>query len=217
VLGTGRNARRDVFAGRRCGDRSGQRRAPNARALEQPSSAHRQHFVFHHHAGPSCRGLRRGRPLLQPASEAVAKAEGDYHGAPGDRSSSLGCDYRAFRDVEFHDDEVALTCLGEGSTSQGEFWEALNTASNNKLPSSSALKTTATRSARRRGQYARRKHLHAKSRIFPNFHFAEIDGTGRRSLPARVSSRRSPLPRRSRACVCPRTLRSPVFPLALGR
>ena len=39
-------------------------------------------------------------------------------------------DYRAFHDVEFHGDEVVLACLGEGSTSQGEFWEAINTASN---------------------------------------------------------------------------------------
>ena len=51
--------------------------------------------------------------------EAAAKVEGDY---------------RAFRDVEFHGDEVVLATLGEGSTSQGEFWEALNTASNRKLP-----------------------------------------------------------------------------------
>src|SRR6516225_9573065 len=43
-------------------------------------------------------------------------------------------DYREFRDVAFHGDEVVLTCIGEGSTSQGEFWEALNTASNQKLP-----------------------------------------------------------------------------------
>ena len=45
--------------------------------------------------------------------EAAAKAEGDY---------------RAFRDVKFQGDEVVFTSLGEGSTSQGEFWEALNTA-----------------------------------------------------------------------------------------
>src|SRR6266568_9430051 len=51
--------------------------------------------------------------------EAAAKADGDY---------------RAYRDVTFHGDEVVLACVGEGSTSQGEFWEALNTASNQKLP-----------------------------------------------------------------------------------
>ncbi len=34
----------------------------------------------------------------------------------------------------FHNDEVTYVSLGEGTTSQGEFWEALNTASNLKLP-----------------------------------------------------------------------------------
>src|SRR6201997_2144789 len=43
-------------------------------------------------------------------------------------------DYRAWRDVTFHGDEIVYISLGEGSTSQGEFWEALNTASNEKLP-----------------------------------------------------------------------------------
>jgi 2-oxoisovalerate dehydrogenase E1 component len=35
---------------------------------------------------------------------------------------------------EFRDDEVVLVTTGDGTTSQGEFWEALNTASNLKLP-----------------------------------------------------------------------------------
>ncbi|TVP76531.1 MAG: dehydrogenase [Gemmatimonadales bacterium] len=34
----------------------------------------------------------------------------------------------------FEDDEVAVVCTGDGTTSEGEFWEALNTACNLKLP-----------------------------------------------------------------------------------
>ena len=42
----------------------------------------------------------------------------------------------AMRDAidEFESDEVVLCTTGEGQTSQGEFWEALNSASNMKLP-----------------------------------------------------------------------------------
>src|SRR4030081_355415 len=34
----------------------------------------------------------------------------------------------------FQKDEVVLVCTGEGTTSEGEFWESLNSASNLKLP-----------------------------------------------------------------------------------
>ncbi len=94
--------------------------------------------------------------------EAAAKADGDY---------------RAYRDVTFHGDEVVLACVGEGSTSQGEFWEALNTASNQKLPVIFMIEDNG---------YAISVPVEVNtpggniSRLvanFPNFHFAEIDGT----------------------------------------
>jgi len=34
----------------------------------------------------------------------------------------------------FEEDEIALVCSGDGATSEGEFWEALNTACNLRLP-----------------------------------------------------------------------------------
>jgi 2-oxoisovalerate dehydrogenase E1 component len=94
--------------------------------------------------------------------EAAAKHEGDY---------------RAFKDVKFHGDEVVYTSLGEGSTSQGEFWEALNTASNEKLPVLFVVEDN---------EYAISTPVEVNtpggniSKLvanFPNFHFAEVDGT----------------------------------------
>jgi 2-oxoisovalerate dehydrogenase E1 component len=38
------------------------------------------------------------------------------------------------REDHFHADEIVFTSLGEGSTSEGEFWEALNVACNKRLP-----------------------------------------------------------------------------------
>ena len=38
------------------------------------------------------------------------------------------------RESQFHGDEIVYTSLGEGSTSEGEFWEALNAACTRQLP-----------------------------------------------------------------------------------
>ncbi|MBT9329761.1 alpha-ketoacid dehydrogenase subunit alpha/beta [Paracidobacterium acidisoli] len=88
-----------------------------------------------------------------------------------------GRDYRQFRDVGFHDDEVTLACIGEGSTSQGEFWEAISIASNLRLPMVFLIEDNG---------YAISVPVEVNtpggniSRVvsgFPNFYFAEVDGT----------------------------------------
>jgi 2-oxoisovalerate dehydrogenase E1 component len=109
---------------------------------------------------------------------AVGCAEaGRYFSRHPEAAEKHGGDYRAFKDVTFHGDEVVYTSLGEGSTSQGEFWEALNTASNQKLPVLFVVEDN---------EYAISTPVEVNtpggniSKLvanFPNFYFAEVDGT----------------------------------------
>ena len=109
---------------------------------------------------------------------AVGCAEaGRYFSNHPDSAAKVTGDYREFKNVKFHGDEVVYVSIGEGSTSQGEFWESLNTASNAKLPVLYVVEDNG---------YAISTPVEANtpggniSRLvanFPNFHFAEIDGT----------------------------------------
>src|SRR5208283_1361887 len=102
---------------------------------------------------------------------------GRYFSRHPEAATEADGDYRAFRDVDFHGDELVFTSLGEGSTSQGEFWEAMNTASNQKLPVIFCVEDNG---------YAISVPVEVNtpggniSRLvanFPNFYFAEVDGT----------------------------------------
>ncbi|MGB7599909.1 MAG: dehydrogenase E1 component subunit alpha/beta [Candidatus Sulfotelmatobacter sp.] len=86
-------------------------------------------------------------------------------------------DYRHFKDVSFRGDEVTYVSLGDGTTSEGEFWEAMNAAALNKLPVIFCVQDNG---------YAISVPVEVQtaggsiSRLvsgFPNFHFEEVDGT----------------------------------------
>jgi 2-oxoisovalerate dehydrogenase E1 component len=93
-------------------------------AEADPSSGGRQ--MPSHWGHRQLRIVSTSSPTGTQFLQAVGTAEGAW------RARRL--DDMRERVESFEDDEIVLCTTGEGQTSQGEFWEALNTASNLKLP-----------------------------------------------------------------------------------
>ena len=70
-----------------------------------------------------------------------------------------------------------MSRIGEGSTSQGEFWEALNTASNEKLPVIFVVEDNGYAISVPVEVNTPGGNISRLVQNFPNFYFAEIDGT----------------------------------------
>jgi 2-oxoisovalerate dehydrogenase E1 component len=145
-------------------------------AAADPSSGGRQ--MPSHWSNPLLHIVSQSSSTTTQCLQAVGCAEaGRYFARHPEAAARAEGDYRQFKKVEFHGDEVVYVSLGEGATSQGEFWESLNTASNAKLPVLFVVEDN---------EYAISVPVEVNtpggniSRLvanFPNFHFAEIDGT----------------------------------------
>ena len=145
-------------------------------AAADPASGGRQ--MPCHWGSPQLNIVSTSSSTATQILHAVGVAEaGRYFGKFPEAAAKNPEDYRAFHDVKFEVDEIVLTCIGEGSTSQGEFWEALNSASNQKLPVVFLVEDNG---------YAISVPVEVNtpggniSRLvanFPNFFFAEVDGT----------------------------------------
>ena len=122
--------------------------------------------------------VTQSSPTGTQALQAVGCAEaGRYFSRHPEAAKKVSGDYRQFKDVIFHGDEAVYISLGEGTTSQGEFWEALNTASTRKLPVLFVVEDN---------EYAISVPVEVQtpggniSKLvagFPGFHFEEFDGT----------------------------------------
>ncbi|MGB6677797.1 MAG: dehydrogenase E1 component subunit alpha/beta [Terriglobales bacterium] len=145
-------------------------------AAADPQSGGRQ--MPSHWSFPKLNVVTQSSPTGSQILQAVGCAEGGrYFASRPQAAMKTEGDYRQFKDVQFQGDEVTYVSLGDGATSEGEFWEAMNTASNRKLPVVFVVQDNG---------YAISVPVEVQtaggniSRLvagFPNFHFEEIDGT----------------------------------------
>jgi len=145
-------------------------------AADDPSSGGRQ--MPSHWSFPKLNIVTQSSPTGTQILQAVGCAEaGRYLAAHPESAKKASGDYREFKEVRFHGDEVTYVSLGDGTTSEGEFWEALNYASNRKLPVIFVVEDN---------EYAISVPVEVQtaggniSRLvagFPDFHFEEVDGT----------------------------------------
>jgi 2-oxoisovalerate dehydrogenase E1 component len=145
-------------------------------AADDPSSGGRQ--MPSHWGYERLNVVTQSSPTGTQILQAVGCAEaGRYFSSRPKAAQKAEGDYRQFKDVEFQGDEITYVSLGDGTTSEGEFWEALNTASNRRLPVIFCVQDN---------EYAISVPVEVQtpggniSRVvsgFPNFHFEEIDGT----------------------------------------
>jgi 2-oxoisovalerate dehydrogenase E1 component len=145
-------------------------------AANDPNSGGRQ--MPSHWSYPKLNVVTQSSPTGSQVLQAVGCAEaGRYFAAHPDATEKTTGDYREFKSVQSHGDEVTYVSLGDGTTSEGEFWEGLNTASNRRLPVVFVVQDN---------EYAISVPVEVQtaggniSRLvagFPNFHFEEVDGT----------------------------------------
>jgi len=145
-------------------------------AADDPSSGGRQ--MPSHWGYNRLNIVTQSSPTGTQILQAVGCAEAGLYYARHPQATRKGnSDYREFKHVSFEPDEVTYVSLGDGTTSEGEFWEALNSASNRKLPVVFVVQDN---------EYAISVPVEVQtaggniSRLvanFPNFHFEEIDGT----------------------------------------
>src|SRR5271165_5231730 len=148
-------------------------------AADDPSSGGRQ--MPSHWGYPKLNIVTQSSPTGSQILQAVGCAEAGRYFARRPKSAEIPpkttLDYRQFKDVTFQGDEVTYVSLGDGTTSEGEFWEALNAAALNKLPVIFCIQDNG---------YAISVPIEMQtaggsiSRLvsgFPNFHFEEVDGT----------------------------------------
>ena len=145
-------------------------------AAADPSSGGRQ--MPSHWGSPPLNIVTSSSPTGTQFLQAIGCAEaGRYFCHHPEAARKATGDYRQFKDVQFHGDEVVYVSAGDGATSEGEFWEAMNTASNEKLPVLFLIEDNAYAISVPVEVQTAGGNISRLVRNFPNFYFAECDGT----------------------------------------
>ncbi len=148
-------------------------------AATDPASGGRQ--MPSHWSDPKLHVVSESSSTATQCLQAVGCAEASLyfsqHPEAAQTPDSAHPDYRQFHAVDFHGDEVVYVSIGEGATSQGEFWESISIASNLKLPvlfvvEDNGYAISVPVEVNTPGGNI--SHLLA---AFPHFHFEEVDGT----------------------------------------
>lgn len=151
-------------------------------AAADPASGGRQ--MPSHWSDPKLNIVTQSSPTGSQCLQAVGCAEAGRYLARHPEAAKKPkfahgqiADYRAFKDVRFFGDEVVYVSLGDGTTSQGEFWESLNTASNLRLPVLFVVEDNGYAISVPVEVNTPGGNISKLVANFPNFYFAEIDGT----------------------------------------
>ena len=145
-------------------------------AADDPNSGGRQ--MPSHWGHKKLNIVSQSSPTGTQFLQAVGCAEaGRYFSNNPKAAEKAEGDYRQFKDVEFKGDEVTYVSCGDGTTSEGEFWEALNSASNLKLPVLFVVEDNEYAISVPVEVGTAGGNISKLVQGFPNFHFSEFDGT----------------------------------------
>jgi 2-oxoisovalerate dehydrogenase E1 component len=145
-------------------------------AADDPNSGGRQ--MPSHWGHRKLNIVTQSSPTGTQFLQAVGCAEaGRFFAAHPGAAKKQDGDYRQFKDIVFHGDEVVYVSCGEGTTSQGEFWEAMNSAANLKLPVLFLVEDNGYAISVPVEVQTAGGNISTLVSNFPNFFFADCDGT----------------------------------------
>jgi 2-oxoisovalerate dehydrogenase E1 component len=145
-------------------------------AAADPSSGGRQ--MPSHWSIPRLNIVSQSSSVTTQCLQAVGCAEaGRYLATHPAAAEQRQGDYSEFKTTHFHGDEVVYVSLGEGATSEGEFWEAISSASSLRLPVIFVIEDNGYAISVPVNVNTPGGNISRLVANFPDFYFAEVDGT----------------------------------------